>query len=173
MTYTYQPKGVCSRQMTFDIEDGVIRSVDIVGGCSGNLQGISRLVEGMKVEETLIGQYLHNEKIVREFAAYYDLFNKYKKEYETEEILEGTSSGQTAERARIAAFDERLSLLGMLIDKVSGEMRENQETSGYLTELFQRLKAIRTASEKAVKKIVSDTPDAKVEDVIRLALKML
>mgnify|MGYP001111523089 FL=1 len=34
MTYTYQPKGVCSRQMTFDIEDGVIRSVDIVGGCS-------------------------------------------------------------------------------------------------------------------------------------------
>ena len=53
MTYTYQPKGVCSRQMTFDIEDGVIRSVDIVGGCSGNLQGISRLVEGMKVEDAI------------------------------------------------------------------------------------------------------------------------
>ena len=53
MTYTYQPKGVCSRQMTFDIEDGLIRSVDIVGGCSGNLQGISRLVEGMKVEDAI------------------------------------------------------------------------------------------------------------------------
>ena len=53
MTYTYQPKGVCSRQMTCDIEDGVIRSVDIVGGCSGNLQGISRLVEGMKVEDAI------------------------------------------------------------------------------------------------------------------------
>jgi len=53
MTYTYQPKGVCSRQMTFDIEDGIIRSVDIVGGCSGNLQGISRLVEGMKVEDAI------------------------------------------------------------------------------------------------------------------------
>ena len=53
MTNTYQPKGVCSRQMTFDIEDGVIRSVDIVGGCSGNLQGISRLVEGMKVEDAI------------------------------------------------------------------------------------------------------------------------
>lgn len=53
MTYTYQPKGVCSRQMTFDIEDGVIHSVDIVGGCSGNLQGISRLVEGMKVEDAI------------------------------------------------------------------------------------------------------------------------
>ena len=48
MTIQYTPKGVCSRQMTFDIEDGVIRSVDIVGGGSGNLQGISRLVEGMK-----------------------------------------------------------------------------------------------------------------------------
>lgn len=53
MTYTYQPKGVCSRQMTFDIEDGVIRSVDIVGGCSGNLQGISRLVEGMGVQDAI------------------------------------------------------------------------------------------------------------------------
>ena len=53
MTYTYRPKGVCSKQMTFDIEDGIIRSVDIVGGCSGNLQGISRLVEGMKVEDAI------------------------------------------------------------------------------------------------------------------------
>ena len=53
MTYTYQPKGVCSRQMTFDIEDGVIRSVDIVGGCSGNLQGIAALVKGMPAQEAI------------------------------------------------------------------------------------------------------------------------
>ena len=104
--------------------------------------------EGMKVEETLVEQYLHNDKIVREFTAYYDLFNKYKKEYQTEEILNGTRSEQTVERARIAAFDERLSLLGMLVDKVMSEIRENMETSDYLSDLFTGLKAIKTAAEK-------------------------
>ena len=53
MTYTYKPRGVCSRRMDVEIEDGVIRSLDIQGGCSGNLQGISRLVEGMPVEEAI------------------------------------------------------------------------------------------------------------------------
>ena len=53
MTYTYIPKGVCSRKMKVDVEDGVIRSVEIMGGCSGNLQGISRLVQGMSAEEAI------------------------------------------------------------------------------------------------------------------------
>ncbi|MGN0377905.1 MAG: ATP-binding protein [Suilimivivens sp.] len=104
--------------------------------------------EGMKVDETLVEQYLRNDRIVREFTAYYDLFNKYKKEYQIEEILSGTLPQQTAERARIAAFDERLSLLGMLIDKVMSEIRENMETSDYLTDLFRGLKAIKSVTEK-------------------------
>ena len=102
----------------------------------------------MKVDETLVEQYLRNDKIVREFTAYYDLFNKYKKEYQTEEILNGTRSEQTVERARIAAFDERLSLLGMLVDKMMSEIRENMETSDYLSDLFTGLKAIKSAAEK-------------------------
>ncbi len=53
MTYSYRPKGVCSQKMDVEIQDGIIRSVRIQGGCSGNLQGISRLVEGMPVEEAI------------------------------------------------------------------------------------------------------------------------
>ena len=53
MTITYQPKGVCSRLMRVEVEDGIIRHLDVVGGCSGNLQGISRLVEGMSVEDAI------------------------------------------------------------------------------------------------------------------------
>ena len=53
MTIEYIPKGVCSRKMTVEIEDDVIKSVNVEGGCSGNLQGISRLVEGMKVEDAI------------------------------------------------------------------------------------------------------------------------
>lgn len=53
MTITYVPKGVCSRRFTIQVEDGIIRSVDVEGGCSGNLQGLSVLLQGMKVEEAI------------------------------------------------------------------------------------------------------------------------
>ena len=53
MTINYQPRGTCSRQMTIEVEDGVVKSFQVMGGCHGNLQGISRLVEGMKVEEVI------------------------------------------------------------------------------------------------------------------------
>lgn len=49
----YQPKGVCSRQIQFEIEDNKVKNVEFVGGCNGNLQGISRLIEGMDVQEAI------------------------------------------------------------------------------------------------------------------------
>lgn len=48
--YTYQPKGVCSRQMDFDVEDGKIHNLKVTGGCNGNLKGIAALVEGQDVK---------------------------------------------------------------------------------------------------------------------------
>ena len=53
MTYTFTPRGVCSRRMTVELEDGVIKDVKVEGGCSGNLQGISRLVVGMKATDAI------------------------------------------------------------------------------------------------------------------------
>ena len=53
MKFEYTPRGVCSRKMIFDIENGTIRSLQVVGGCDGNLQGISRLLVGMKVEDAV------------------------------------------------------------------------------------------------------------------------
>lgn len=49
----YKTKGVCSKEIHFDIEGDTIKSVKFVGGCSGNTQGVSRLVEGMKVQEAI------------------------------------------------------------------------------------------------------------------------
>ncbi len=49
----YRPKGVCSNTIDVEVEDGVIKSVEFTGGCNGNLQGISRLVAGMKVEDAI------------------------------------------------------------------------------------------------------------------------
>ncbi len=53
MKYTYTPKGVCSRQISFDLEDGVVKNLAFVGGCNGNLKGISALVEGQKAADVL------------------------------------------------------------------------------------------------------------------------
>ena len=53
MIIEYTPRGVCSRKMTIEVHDGIILSAKVDGGCSGNLQGISRLVEGMTVEEAI------------------------------------------------------------------------------------------------------------------------
>lgn len=51
---TYSPKGVCSRQMIVEIDDSnTITKVQIIGGCAGNTQGVSRLVEGMNAQEAV------------------------------------------------------------------------------------------------------------------------
>ena len=49
----YRPQGVCSRQYHIAARDGVIESIQIVGGCDGNLKGIASLLRGMKVEEAI------------------------------------------------------------------------------------------------------------------------
>ncbi len=53
MKYTYKTKGVCSSTITVEIEDDVVKSVQFVGGCNGNLKGISSLVVGMKVDDVI------------------------------------------------------------------------------------------------------------------------
>ncbi|MBQ9818009.1 MAG: TIGR03905 family TSCPD domain-containing protein [Proteobacteria bacterium] len=53
MIIEYEPKGVCSKYMKFDVEDGIIRNFEVIGGCHGNLQGIAALLKGMKVEDVI------------------------------------------------------------------------------------------------------------------------
>lgn len=53
MQYEYKTKGTCSQRIFFDVEEGKVKNVQFVGGCNGNLKGISALVEGMSVEEVI------------------------------------------------------------------------------------------------------------------------
>lgn len=54
MVYEFRPRGVCSQQMRVELDEGhTIRGLEVLGGCSGNLQGISRLVVGMTAEEAV------------------------------------------------------------------------------------------------------------------------
>ena len=53
MKYTYKTKGTCSREIIFEIEDGILKNVEFIGGCNGNLKGIGALVEGMEIEDVI------------------------------------------------------------------------------------------------------------------------
>ena len=50
---TYKTRGVCSREIRFDIDENTIKTVQFVGGCSGNTQGVARLIEGMDIDEAI------------------------------------------------------------------------------------------------------------------------
>ena len=78
--------------------------------------------EGLEVDAELVGQYLQDEQVAREFFAYYQLFSKYRDDYQVGSILEGAASPEVLERASQAAFDERVALVGMLIDAVLDRM---------------------------------------------------
>lgn len=51
--FTYTTEGVCSRQIDFDVENGIVHNVSFLGGCNGNLKAISKLVEGMPAEKVI------------------------------------------------------------------------------------------------------------------------
>ena len=53
MKFSYKTSGVCARNIDIEVEDGIVKSVRFNGGCGGNTQGVSKLVEGMTVEEVI------------------------------------------------------------------------------------------------------------------------
>ena len=53
MEFNYKTKGTCSREITFEVEDGKVKNVQFYGGCNGNLKGIGALVEGMNIDDVI------------------------------------------------------------------------------------------------------------------------
>ncbi len=113
-----------------------------------DLSEILKLYEGagLAVDETLIDQYIRNDSVVKEFAAYYELYNKYKRDYHVEEILKGVVTDEIIERAGAASFDERLSLLSMLMDRVISDIRNCLVNTDYLIALNPYLKQLKAKS---------------------------
>lgn len=113
-----------------------------------DLSEIIKLYEqlGFPVDEKLIGQYIQHPKIAKSFASYYDLFRKYRSDYQVDKILEGKADAEIVARAGKARFDERLSLLGLLIDGLSNPIRESYRTEGGIEELMNCIRDIKIES---------------------------
>ncbi|MBQ6719454.1 MAG: AAA family ATPase [Oscillospiraceae bacterium] len=110
-----------------------------------DLSDMMKLYEqhGITIDEKLVAQYLQNKKIAKEFAIYYDLFNKYKSDYQVDKILAGKAPAEIKDRAKAAKFDERLALLGLLLDAITGELKKVSLSEQALTELMNSLKNVR------------------------------
>jgi len=105
--------------------------------------------EGMRADEALISQYLHHDTVAKEFAAYYDLYLKYRRDYRIAEILKGAPADTAIKRAQSAKFDERIALLGMLLDRVEADMQEVLFTTDVLMRLRDILQAFKGKAEAA------------------------
>ncbi|MDR1043134.1 MAG: MoxR family ATPase [Clostridiales Family XIII bacterium] len=103
----------------------------------------------LPVDEKLSGQYLQSRRIAKDFAVYYDLFRKYKSDYQVDKILEGKVSENIVFRAQMAKFDERLALLGLLFDAVTVLLRAAVETEETLAALSEAIKGIGADAEKS------------------------
>ncbi len=91
-----------------------------------DLSAIIKLYEAneLPVDELLISQYVQHEEIAKHFSVYFDLFTKYRGDYQIDRIVAGDISDEVVERAQEAGFDERVSLMGLVLDAVSGVVRE-------------------------------------------------
>ena len=115
--------------------------------------------ENKRVDENLIGQYLRNETVVKEFSAFYDLYNKYRKQYDVEAIFEG-KTGEYAKQAAHAPMDERLALTGMLADRVKSEIKDIMDSLGIVKEI-----------RASIDTITDDTQAKKLADARRTILQ--
>lgn len=53
MEYRYRPSGVCSQEIILNVEGDIVKDIKVIGGCNGNLKGISSLAKGMKIDEVI------------------------------------------------------------------------------------------------------------------------
>ncbi len=97
----------------------------------------------LPVDESLTAQYLQSPRIARDFAAYYDLFRKYQADYQMDKILSGKATDEIKNRAAEAQLDERLALIGLMLDALLLEMREQSGKELTQQKLFNELKKIR------------------------------
>lgn len=104
--------------------------------------------EHLEVDETLVGQYLKNDRIVREFTAYYDLYRRYVSDYCVDDILKGTIDAAAVDKAGRASYDEKLSLVGIFSDRILGKTKDITEKSDFIQELFKLLTAIKNGDKE-------------------------
>ena len=151
----------------YKVEESVDGKKFVTARGWSDLSAIIRMYEDLdiKVDRKLIGQYLQDPETADDFAAYYDLFRKYRSDYKLEDILSGTESGDIRERAAAAPFDERLSLLGLLLGIIREEISDVVRTEDIAAELVKLLRQVKDGAD------INETADRE-EEIYHRFLRM-
>lgn len=102
---------------------------------------------GLPFDREVVGQYIQHAKIAKDFAAYLELYRKYQSLYQIDEILSGNRSEALMEQAARAPFDERLSVISLILSKLNNEFRRIANRENILELVFGRLKTYKESQE--------------------------
>ena len=116
---------------------------------------------GLKANREVVGQYIQLPRIARDFANYLELYNKYQKLYHVDDVLRGAWQPITVRELRAAPFDEKLSVMGLLLSRLSGAAREAHRQDA----LCENLHAALTAFKEAI--AAGEAPQEVLESLAR------
>ena len=102
---------------------------------------------GLPMDREVVYQYIQHWKIAKDFANYLELYYKYQRDYKVEEILQGHISEEACDKIRRAAFDEKLSVIGLLIARLHEYFHKSSEVDALVTELYEKMKQVKSRME--------------------------
>ena len=115
---------------------------------------------GLRVDRNVVEQYIQLPRIAKDFANYLELYYKYQKTYHVEEILQGTWPAITVSELRAAPFDEKISVMGLILSRLSEEGRRTRMQDALTEALHGALLEFRSRLE-------DEDPTAVLEDLAR------
>lgn len=117
---------------------------------------------GYEITEDVVIQYVQHKRIAKDFANYLDLYYKYQNIYKVDEILAGKIQKSALESLQKAQFDEKISMISLLLTRLAADIREALDQDLYTNELFRVLKEVQVENDAA---IVSKRQKMKIEQM--------
>lgn len=116
-----------------------------------DLSGFLKVYEkiGLSCDREVVSQYIQHAKIAKDFANYIELYYKYQSQYQIDEVLAGKRNERLMELAVKAEFDEKISVIGLILSKLNVEFAKVGNRESYLELLFKKLKEFKAAIENA------------------------
>ena len=124
---------------------------------------------GLRVSREVVGQYIQMPRIAKDFANYLELYYKYQRTYHVEDILRGTWQPITVSELRSAPFDEKLSVMGLILSRLGGEARRTRHQDTLTTALHAALTEFKTGIEAAEPRAVLARLIQKRQEALRQA----
>ncbi len=103
-----------------------------------------------KVDREVVIQYIQHPRIAKDFANYLELYYMYQADYQVEQVLPGKIDSLLLKKLSHASFDERLSVIGLFLERLSTSFRKEQEMEAYVERLYQQLKRIKKHLEENI-----------------------